>query len=130
MPMGPPYYLMPGNKWLPIYYPPESWQVRDDTFPMEAPTPPEGKAVYWWLQPRETWPFRDEMPWEQKILGAWPSSKITMAEDLSIPSVWPDPKHAPPCGYIKLKMPVEPDTKLQSNTFYTFQNPHALSKSR
>jgi hypothetical protein len=91
--MGPPYYLMPGDKWLPIITPPQDWQVVssppqfDEFGHRVAPKPPPGKAVYWWLQPRETWPYRDEMPWESsKQLGTWPSSKVSMWDD---PSIWP-----------------------------------------
>ena len=107
MAQGPPYYLTAGNKWLPIYHSPEAWQVRGPTYPMEAPKPPPGKSVYWWLQPKSTWPYRDEMPWEKKSFGAWPSSKITMSDDLL--SIWPGPAPHPPWGYIKLKMPGERD---------------------
>lgn len=119
MPMGPPYYLMPSSKWLPVYYPPESWQVRDNTFPMEAPKPPPGKAVYWWLQPKETWPYPDEMPWESKQLGCWPSSKITMSDDLF--GIWPGPRRAPKFGYIKLKMPGEPGRSFNDIPFTNFR---------
>jgi hypothetical protein len=70
MPMGRPYYFMPGNKWLPILTPPQDWQkissppAFDEFGDRQAPKPPERNAVYWWLQPKDTWPYRDEMPWE------------------------------------------------------------------
>jgi hypothetical protein len=114
MAQGPPYYLTPGDKWLPIHYWPESWQkissppAFDEFGNRVAPKPPEGKAVYWWLQPKETWPYRDEMPWEQKVLGAWPSSKVTMSDDLRY--IWPGKQRPhPPWGYIKLVMSGTPD---------------------
>lgn len=52
---------------------------------------------------KDQWPI--EAPWEPKWFGAWPASQVTMAEDLSIPSVWPGPKRAPPFGFIKIQMP-------------------------
>ena len=56
--------------------------------------------------PKDQWPI--EAPWEGKVFGAWPASKVTMAEDLA-PSVWPGPKRVPPFGFIKIKMPGTPD---------------------
>src|ERR1700733_7285043 len=104
-------YLTPVPKWLPIYAPLDDWEKTplDSLGNRVAPQPPEGLPVYWWKLPRSTWPYRDEMPWEAKLFGAWPASQVLMAEDLSIPSVWPGPKRAPPFGYIKLKMPGTPD---------------------
>jgi hypothetical protein len=63
--------------------------------------PPPGLPVYWWKLPREYWPYKDEMPWEPKIPGAWPPSQITTVDDVS---------SVPSFGYIKLKVPGEPDT--------------------
>jgi hypothetical protein len=111
---GPPYYLTPTNKWLPTYYPPEPWQVIssppkfDEDGNRLAPMPPLGQPVYWWLLPRETWPYRDEIPWENKQFGAWPASKVTMPEDLRY--IWPGKRRPhPPWGYLKLKMDGETD---------------------
>jgi hypothetical protein len=119
-------YLLPGSKWLPIYTAPQSWQVVssppafDESSNRVAPEPPPGKAVYWWLQPKEIWPYRDEMPWESKQLGAWPSSKIAMSEDLK-PSIWPGPHRAPKFGFIKLKMPGEPNRSFNEIPFTHFK---------
>jgi hypothetical protein len=113
MPWGPLYYLMPASKWLPIYKGAEPWEVI--TFPPAfdelgrrlAPKPPEGTIIDWWKMPKDTWPL--EAPWEPKVFGCWPASKITMSEDLK-PSIWPGPHRSPPFGFIKLKMPGEKDT--------------------
>jgi hypothetical protein len=107
-------YFTAAYKWLPIQYPPEPWQVRDATYPIQAPMPPPGLPVYWWKLPRETWPYKDEMPWEQKSFGAWPASQITMAEDLK-PSIWPGPQTTPPWGFIKIRMPGPPDISGDQN---------------
>jgi len=110
MAQGPPYYYTAANKWLPIHLGPQSWQVTtlDEHGNRIAAQPPPGEAVYWWLQPKETWPYRSEMPWEGKLFGAWPASKITMPEDLRY--VWPGQRRpVPPWGYIKVKMPGTPD---------------------
>jgi hypothetical protein len=110
----PTKYLTPANKWLPTYYPPEAWQIIssppafDGSGNRVAPMPPPGEAAYWWLLPRETWPYRDEMPWEAKVFGAWPASQVLMSEDLP-PSIWPGGHRTPPFGFIKVKMPGTPD---------------------
>jgi hypothetical protein len=104
---------MPASKWLPIYKGAEPWEVI--TFPPAfdelgrrlAPKPPEGTIIDWWKMPKDTWPL--EAPWEPKVFGCWPASKITMSEDLK-PSIWPGPHRSPPFGFIKLKMPGEKDT--------------------
>jgi hypothetical protein len=107
-------YLMSTFKWLPLYAPNESWETIsfppafDEFGNRQGPKPPDGEAVYWWKLPKETWPYRDEMPWEPKILGAWQASQITMADDLP-PSIWPGKPNVPPFGFIKLKMPGESD---------------------
>jgi hypothetical protein len=99
-------YLMPANKWLPIYAPLDDWEktTLDSLGNRVAPQPPPGEAVYWWKLPRETWPYKDEMPWEGKVPGTWPASQVTMAEDLK-PSIWRGAYTVPPFGFIKLKMP-------------------------
>jgi hypothetical protein len=80
----------------------------DDQGNRLAPLPPPGQPVYWWLLPKETWPYSEDMPWEEKILGAWPASQITMPEDLH--NIWPGKQRShPPFGFIKLKMPGTPD---------------------
>ena len=103
-------YLTPSTKWLPLYAPLDSWEVTilDEHGNRVAPKPPEGLPVYWWKLPRETWPYRNEMPWEAKAFGAWPASQVLMSEDLP-PSIWPGGHRAPPFGFIKLKMPGTPD---------------------
>jgi hypothetical protein len=86
-------YLLPSEKWLPIHWPPEDWQVRDGTVPMEAPVPPPGRYIHWWLLPKDQWPF--STPWEEKQLGAWSSFHVQTDRDLV---------NHPPFGYINLKM--------------------------
>ena len=87
-------YLLPVWKWWPTYWPPAEWQVRDATVPMEAPQPPPGVQVPWWLQPKSTWPY--PLPFEPKVFGCWPASLVAMPEDL---------QNNPPFGYISLKVP-------------------------
>jgi hypothetical protein len=103
-------YLLPSFKWLPDYVSPDPWQVIGPpstiTDPRSAPLPPPGLPVYWWLLPKETWPYRSEMPWEAKVSGAWPASQVTMAEE---PSIWPGKYTTPPWGFIKIRMPGTPD---------------------
>jgi hypothetical protein len=94
-------YLMPVYKWFPLYWPNGTWEIRGTEFPRQRPKPPEGLAVPWWKQPKEHWPhFQWGPPWEEKVFGAWPASQVSMAEDL---------QSIPPFGYIKAKMPGEPD---------------------
>jgi hypothetical protein len=99
-------YLTPVPKWLPLYAPIDDWEVTtlDSLGNRGGPLPPPGLPVYWWKLPREYWPYKDEMPWEAKVLGAWPASQVLMSEDLP-PSIWPGGHRAPPFGFIKLKMP-------------------------
>jgi hypothetical protein len=106
--------LTPVVDWLPIKAPNDPWQVvlSPPAFDADgnrvAPKPPPGVPVYWWRQAKETWPYRDEMPWENKQFGAWPATQITMSDDLP-PSIWPGPHRVHPFGFIKLKMDGEPD---------------------
>jgi hypothetical protein len=99
-------YLMPANKWLPLYAPLDSWEVTalDSLGNRVAPQPPPGVPVYWWKLPREHWPYKNEMPWEAKVPGTWPASQVTMSDDLP-PSIWPGKPNVPPFGFIKLRMP-------------------------
>jgi hypothetical protein len=114
-------YLLPVAKWFPLYFPNGEWEVIsfppafDEFGNRAAPQPPDGAIIPWWKMPKEFWPI--EAPWEPKIFGAWPASKVTMAEDLA-PSVWPGKPNVPPFGYIKLMMPEEPDQKGFSIPFY------------
>jgi len=103
-------YLTPSTKWLPLYLGPQPWQVTtlDEFGNRIAATPPRGEAVYWWLQDKSTWPYKNEMPWEDKVFGAWPASQVLMPEDLP-PSIWPGGNRAPKFGFIKLKMDGELD---------------------
>jgi hypothetical protein len=102
-------YLMPAEKWLPLFWPNEEWEVIsfppafDEQGNRLAPKPPEGAIGPWWkMLPKDQWPV--EAPWEGKVFGAWPASQITMSEDLP-PSIWPGGHRAPPFGFIKIKMP-------------------------
>jgi hypothetical protein len=102
--------LTPVPKWLPLYAPLDDWErtTLDSSGNRIAPLPPEGIPVYWWKLPREYWPYKNEMPWEDKIFGAWPASQVLMPEDLP-PSIWPGGNRAPKFGFIKLKMDGELD---------------------
>lgn len=93
-------YLLPAVKWFPVYWPNAEWEV----VPFNGP--PDGAIIPWWKMPKDQWPV--EAPWELKWFGAWPASKVTMAEDLA-PSVWPGQPNVPPFGFIKIKMPGTPD---------------------
>jgi hypothetical protein len=107
-------YLLPAVKWFPIYWPNAEWEVVSfpPTFDVlgnrVAPRPPDGAVIPWWKMPKDQWPI--EAPWEPKIFGAWPASQMTMSEDLT-PGIWPRGHHTPPFGFIKIKMPGEPDQK-------------------
>jgi len=108
-------YLMPVAKWLPLYWPNEEWEVIsfppafDELGNRLAPKPPDGAIGPWWkMLPKSEWPIK--APWAPKWFGAWPASQITMSEDLR-PSIWPGGHRAPPFGFIKLKMPGEPNQK-------------------
>lgn len=105
-------YLLPSMKNVRVYWPTYSWQVEinaDNEKRGQLPVPPNGVEIPWWLLPKAQWPILT--PWEMKVFGAWPPSKITMAEDLQKPSIWPGPYTTPPWGYIKLRMPGQKITK-------------------
>jgi hypothetical protein len=91
-------YLLPNAEW--------------ETVPFKGP--PDRAIVPWWKLPKSSWPI--EAPWESKVLGCWPASQVTMSEDLP-PSIWPGGHRAPPFGFIKLKMPGEPDTSGDQTPF-------------
>ena len=118
MPMGPPYYLMPAVKWVPLYWPNQAWEINsfppgfDENGNRLGPKPPDGAIIPWWKMPKDQWPI--EAPWEGKVFGAWPASKVTMSEDLT-PGIWPRGHHTPPFGFIKLRMPGTPDISGQQN---------------
>jgi hypothetical protein len=112
---------LPVAKWFPLYWPNEDWEVIsfppafDEFGNRVAPKPPDGAIGPWWkMLPKDQWPV--QAPWGQKWFGAWPASKVTMAEDLP-PSIWPGPRPVPPFGHIKLMMPGEPDQKGNSIPF-------------
>jgi hypothetical protein len=94
-------YWLPTEKWMPNYLPPYSWQIRDASYPMQLPTPPNGDySVWpWWLNPdKSTWPYQP-VPWAQKTFGAFSARKVTM---------WPeDLVNYPPFGNIKVKTPTD-----------------------
>jgi hypothetical protein len=99
-------YLLPAVKWFPLYWPNAPWEIRDLNSPTGIGQPPDGAIIRWWKLPKDQWPI--EAPWEPKIFGAWPASKVTMIEDLQRPpGVWPGRKRIPPFGFIKLAMPGE-----------------------
>jgi hypothetical protein len=107
-----PQYLLPAEKWWPIHWPNADWMVVqfppafDEFGNRVAPKPPDGTPLQWWQMPKDQWPL--EAPWENKVFGAWPASKVTMSEDLP-PSIWPGGHRTPPFGFIKIKMPGTPD---------------------
>jgi hypothetical protein len=92
-------YWLPTEKWMPNYWPPYSWQIRDSSYPMQLPTPPNGDySVWpWWLNPdKSTWPYQP-VPWAKKTFGAFSARKVT---------TWPeDLVNYPPFGNIKVKTP-------------------------
>jgi hypothetical protein len=88
-------YLLPAEKWFPLYWPNAEWEVVPLPNLRRAPQPADGAIIPWWKMPKDQWPI--EAPWEPKIFGAWPASKVTMAEDLP-PSIRPGPKRVPPFG--------------------------------
>jgi hypothetical protein len=110
LPWG-PQYLLPAEKWWPIYWPNAEWRVVqippefDEFGNRKAPTPPDGTLLQWWQMPKDQWPV--DAPWDDKVFGAWPASKVTMSEDLP-PSIWPSGHRTPPFGFIKIKMPGTP----------------------
>jgi hypothetical protein len=94
-------YWLPTEKWIPNYWPPYSWQIRDASYPMQLPRPPNGDySVWpWWLNPdKSTWPYQS-VPWAQKTFGAFSARKAT---------IWPeDLVNYPPFGNIKVKTPTD-----------------------
>ena len=98
-------YWLPTEKWMPNYWPPYSWQIRDSSYPMQLPTPPNGDySVWpWWLNPnKSTWPYQP-VPWEPKILGAFSARKVMMwSKD---PNEYSTLVNPPPFGTIKVKTP-------------------------
>jgi hypothetical protein len=91
-------YWLPAEKWLPPYWPPYSWQIRDSSYPMQLAPIPEGFVAPWWLYPKDQWPYED-IPWGDKVFGAFSARKVMMAEDL---------KNHPPFGYVKFNTPTQP----------------------
>jgi len=97
-----PQYLLPVEKWFPLYWPNGAWEVVsfpptfDESGNRVAPQPPDGAIIQWWKMPKAQWPIA--APWEPKVFGAWPASKVSMPEDL---------QNWPPFGFIKLAMPGE-----------------------
>jgi hypothetical protein len=91
-------YWLPAEKWMPIYWPPYPWQIRDLSQPMQLPEPPlEGGPWPWWLYPKSQWPV--QAPWEPKVFGAFSARKVVMhPENLH---------HWPPFGVIKVKTPTD-----------------------
>jgi hypothetical protein len=90
-------YLLPVEKWFPLYWPNETWEITalDELGNRVAPRPPDGTIGPWWkMLPKDQWPL--EAPWEPKVFGAWPASKISMPEDL---------ENWPPFGFIKVETP-------------------------
>jgi hypothetical protein len=94
-------YWLSTEKWMPNYWPPYSWQIRDASYPIQLPTPPNGDySVWsWWLNPdKSTWPYQP-VPWAQKTFGAFSARKVTM---------WPaNLQNYPPFGNIKVKTPTD-----------------------
>jgi hypothetical protein len=99
-------YLLPAVKWFPIYWPNAEWEIRDLNSPTGVGQPPDGATVPWWKMPKAQWPIA--APWEPKVFGAWPASKVSMPEDL---------QNWPPFGVIKLLMPGQALTKEQQISF-------------
>jgi hypothetical protein len=106
-------YLIPAVKWFPLYWPNAEWKVVPfPPTPGKGPVPPDDALLQWWDLPKDQWPL--EAPWEPKLFGCWPASKVTMSEDLP-PSIWPGGHRAPPFGFIKLRMPGTPDISGDQN---------------
>jgi hypothetical protein len=97
-------YLLPAEKWFPIYWPPYPWQVRDLSQPMQLPPIPEGFLAPWWLHDKSQWPY-DKIPWEPKVLGAFSARRVTMwSKD---PQEYTNLKNPPSFGTIKVKTPID-----------------------
>jgi hypothetical protein len=94
-------YWLPTEKWMPNYWPPYSWQIRDHHIRCNCLRPQNGdySAWPWWLNPdKSTWPYQP-VPWAQKTFGAFSARKVTM---------WPeDLVNYPPFGNIKVKTPTD-----------------------
>jgi hypothetical protein len=91
-------YLLPAEKWFPIYWPPYNWQIVQLPNIGLAPVPAEGTWP-WWLYPKSEWPY-ENIPWESKVPGAFSARRVTM---------WPENLvNYPPFGTIKIKTPTQP----------------------
>jgi hypothetical protein len=95
MPWEISYWLL-AEKWLPPYWPPHEWQIRDGSIPMQHAPIPEGFAAPWWLYPKSQWPY-DTIPWEPKIFGAFHARKVMMNPE--------NVQSFPPFGIHKVKTP-------------------------
>jgi hypothetical protein len=97
-------YLQEVEKWLPIYWPPYSWQIRDSSHPMQHAPMPYGFLAPWWLHDKSQWPY-ETIPWNQKVFGAISARKVWMW------SKNPDPpgelKSSPPFGTMKVDTPTD-----------------------
>jgi hypothetical protein len=87
-----PRLTWPNEYWEVIPFPPT---------PGVAPVIPAGVIAPWWKLPKSQWPI--EAPWEPKIFGCWPASKVQMMENFL---------NHPPFGVIKLMIPRGPDDQL------------------
>lgn len=98
-------YWQEAEKWLPVYWPPYSWQIRDSSYPAQLAPIPEGFIAPWWLQPKDQWPY-DKVPWEPKIFGAFTARKVMMPENFQEqPSIWPGRHRVPAFGYVHVDTP-------------------------
>jgi hypothetical protein len=53
-------YLMPAEKWAPLYWPNAEWEIVSwpPSFPREANKPPDGAIGPWWkMLPKDQWPI-------------------------------------------------------------------------
>jgi hypothetical protein len=91
-------YLQEIEKWLPIYWPPYNWQIRDGSLPFQHAPIPDGFLAPWWLYDKSQWPYA-EIPWNQKVFGAISARKVMMW------SKYPNPpgelQNPPPFGTVK-----------------------------
>jgi hypothetical protein len=103
MPWSVPYY-QEVEKWLPIYWPPYNWQIRDSSYPPQHAPMPYGFIAPWWLHDKSQWPY-ETIPWNQKVFGAISARKVWMW------SKNPDPpgelKSSPPFGTMKYDTPTD-----------------------
>jgi hypothetical protein len=97
-------YFQEVEKWLPIYWPPYYWQVRDSSYPPQHAPMPYGFLAPWWLHDKSQWPY-EVIPWNQKVFGAISARKIWMW------SKYPNPpgelKSSPPFGTMKVDTPTD-----------------------